>query len=120
MLARYRGCLRWRPHRLVHEGKVVVQTLDDGAFRFVKPNGRSFDSPPPIATHWESLVATNEEDGIPITPKTALANWTGGGFDLGLGAKCCCSNMLAARRKTFPRKRRLRKREIIRDRISLQ
>jgi hypothetical protein len=74
-------------HRLVHEGKVVVQTLDDGAFRFVKPNGRSFDSPPPAATHWESLVAMNAEHGIPITPKTAIAHWTGGGFDLGLGVE---------------------------------
>ena len=26
-------------HRLVHEGQVVVQTLDDGAFRFVRPDG---------------------------------------------------------------------------------
>ena len=27
-------------HRLVHEGQVAIQTLDDGAFRFVVPNGR--------------------------------------------------------------------------------
>ncbi len=27
-------------HRLVHEGQVAIQTLDDGAFRFIKPNGQ--------------------------------------------------------------------------------
>jgi hypothetical protein len=74
-------------HRLVHEGKVVIQPLDDGAFRFVKPNGQSFDSPMPPRTDWESLVAANDEQGIAITPKTAIANWTGGGFDLGLGVE---------------------------------
>jgi hypothetical protein len=31
-------------HRKVHEGQVVVQVLDDGAIRFVQPNGESFDS----------------------------------------------------------------------------
>ena len=28
-------------HRLVHEGGVVIQTLDDGAFRFINPNGKN-------------------------------------------------------------------------------
>ncbi len=31
-------------HRKVHEGEVVVQMLDDGAIRFVQPNGECFDS----------------------------------------------------------------------------
>jgi hypothetical protein len=73
-------------HRQVHEGKVVVQTLDDGAFRFVRPDGNSFDSPPP-AGDWETLVAIQAEGHIVVTPKTAVANWTGGGFDLGLGVE---------------------------------
>jgi hypothetical protein len=73
-------------HRRVHEGKVVVQTLDDGAFRFVRPDGHSFDSPLP-AGDWETLVAIQAEGHIVVTPKTAVANWTGGGFDLGLGVE---------------------------------
>ena len=32
-------------HRLVHEGQVAIQTLDDGAFRFVRADGSSFESP---------------------------------------------------------------------------
>src|SRR5687768_5109196 len=34
-------------HRQVHEGNVVVLVLDDGAIRFVTPDGRSFDSAAP-------------------------------------------------------------------------
>jgi len=37
-------------HRQVHEGQVVVQFLDDGAFRFRRPDGRSFESPAPQST----------------------------------------------------------------------
>ena len=36
-------------HRKVHEGQVIVQVLDDGAIRFVQPNGESFDSVAPDA-----------------------------------------------------------------------
>ncbi len=44
-------------HRKVHEGGVTVQVLDDGAFRFVKPNGTAFDSvatgrTAPLAGDW--------------------------------------------------------------------
>ena len=34
-------------HRQVHEGGVVIQVLDDGALRFVRPNGRSLNSVTP-------------------------------------------------------------------------
>jgi hypothetical protein len=30
-------------HRAVHEGRFVVQRLDDGAWRFSKPNGQALD-----------------------------------------------------------------------------
>ena len=65
-------------HRQVHEGNVVVQILDDGAFRFVRPDGRSFDSPAPKATGWTGLVAAQP---ILITPQTAITRWTGEAFD---------------------------------------
>jgi hypothetical protein len=65
-------------HRQVHEGNVVVQILDDGAFRFTRPDGRSFDSPTPQATRWTELVANQQ---ILITPQTAITRWTGEAFD---------------------------------------
>jgi hypothetical protein len=65
-------------HRQVHEGNVMVQVLDDGAFRFTRPDGRSFDSPAPKAVDWNGLVAAQP---IRITPQTAVTRWTGEAFD---------------------------------------
>jgi hypothetical protein len=67
-------------HRLVHEGQVGIRTLDDGAFRFVKPNGRTFDSPPPPAADWSGLVASQ----VHVTATTAVTRWAGEALDLGL------------------------------------
>ncbi len=55
-------------HRLVHEGQVVVQTLDDGAFRFVKPSGESFDSPTPKPTDWADVIAAQAKRSTSISP----------------------------------------------------
>jgi hypothetical protein len=71
-------------HRLVHEGNVVVQALDDGAFRFVKPGGESFDSPMPMPTDWTELEATHVAKPIRITLSTAVTQWTGEALDLDL------------------------------------
>ena len=68
-------------HRLVHEGQVTIQTLDDGAFRFVRPNGQTYDSPAPRETAWAALVAGHETAGIRITPTTAITRWTGEALD---------------------------------------
>jgi Domain of unknown function (DUF222)/HNH endonuclease len=69
-------------HRKVHEGGVVVQSLDDGAFRFVRPDGRTFDSPVPAASHWSQLPLSHEER---IDRKTAVPLWRGERMDYGLG-----------------------------------
>ncbi len=60
-------------HRIVHEGRVVIQALDDGAFRFVKPDGQAFDSPAPRSTEWAAPVR--------ITPSTAVTRWRGEALD---------------------------------------
>ncbi len=72
-------------HRLVHEGQVFIQTLDDGTFRFVKPDGASFESPAPEPTDWSRLVATHTAT---ITPATTVTRWTGERLDLGLAIEC--------------------------------
>ncbi|HUF64604.1 MAG TPA: DUF222 domain-containing protein [Gemmatimonadaceae bacterium] len=66
-------------HRLVHEGQVLIQTLNDGAFRFTRPDGRSYDSPLPTAARWQDL-ATNQP--IRITPQTAITGWSGEALDV--------------------------------------
>ena len=76
-------------HRQVHEGKVEIQQLDDGALRFLKPNGESFDSVTPNHTQpladWRQLMAAHEQQGIRIDKNTAATRWTGEKMDYGLG-----------------------------------
>jgi len=84
-------------HRLVHEGQVDIQTLDDGAFRFVRPDGRTFDSPVPMPTNWTELVATHDEDSIRLTPSTAVTRWTGEALDLGLAVGWLMQKAVSAR-----------------------
>jgi hypothetical protein len=85
-------------HRLVHEGQVVIQTLDDGAFRFVKPDGRVFDSPAPSATDWTALVAAHDSAEIRITPDAAVTGWTGEALDYDLAVGCLMERANACRR----------------------
>jgi len=75
-------------HRQVHEGRVVVQTLDDGALRFVRPDGESFDSVAPEHTHplsdWQQLPVEHARQGIRIDKNTAATGWRGETMDYGL------------------------------------
>ncbi len=67
-------------HRLVHEGQVLVRVLDDGAFRFQRPDGQSFESTAPRTTEWTAPVR--------ITPHTAITRWTGEALDQALAISC--------------------------------
>jgi hypothetical protein len=75
-------------HRQVHEGRVVVQVLDDGALRFVRPDGESFDSVAPDYTRplcdWRKPVEDHEQQGIRIDKNTATTRWRGETMDYGL------------------------------------
>jgi hypothetical protein len=59
----------------------VVACLDDGALRFTRPNGETFDSPQSLAASWEDLMANQP---IRITPQTAISRWTGEELDVEL------------------------------------
>jgi hypothetical protein len=76
-------------HRQVHEGRVAVQVLDDGAVRFVKPGGESFDGLAPEHVRpladWTQLVAAHRARGIQIDQETAATRWRGEMMDLDLG-----------------------------------
>jgi hypothetical protein len=68
-------------HHAVHEGGIRIEKLDDGALRFVKPNGKSVDSIPPGFTlplgDWRKLPAATER----------LAQWKGDRMNCGLGVE---------------------------------
>ncbi len=76
-------------HHAVHEGGVQIIILDDGAFRFVKQNGDTFDSiadgfTQPLSD-WSEIVEKNGDRGIQIDNKTAVTRWCGETMDYGLG-----------------------------------
>jgi Domain of unknown function (DUF222) len=77
-------------HRMVHEGGVLIQVLDDGAIRFVQLNGQSFDSVAPGHVHpfdWTELPTEHEVRGIHINERTAATRWTGESMDYGLAVE---------------------------------
>jgi hypothetical protein len=71
----------------VHEGGVTIQILDDGALRFLKPNGQSLDSVAPGHSQplgdWTQLPAQHAHRRIQIDAKTAVTKWTGEAMDYG-------------------------------------
>ena len=74
-------------HRRVHEGGVVVQVLDDGTFRFVRPDGRAFDSPAPSRSEpftWTQLPLRHQQHDLHINRNTAVTRWRGERMDYGL------------------------------------
>jgi hypothetical protein len=79
-------------HRQVHEGRVVIDVLDDGALRFRKPTGESFDSVAPEHTlplsSWRNIVADNERRGLSIDERTAATRWMGESMDYQTAIDC--------------------------------
>ena len=67
-------------HRALHEGGFCIEILDDGAFRFVSPNGAAVDSVMPGYTQplgdWKRL---------PAATHSAVTRWRGERMDYGLG-----------------------------------
>jgi hypothetical protein len=79
-------------HRQVHEGRVVIQTLDDGALRFLRPDGRSFDSlapgqAPASPSDWRQLPALHHRHGVQVDRDTATTLWRGERMDYGLAVE---------------------------------
>ena len=75
-------------HRAVHEGGIVIQRLDDGAWRFVKRSGEALHScapghTPPLGDSTR-LVASHRASSIGIDAQTAVTRWRGERMDHGL------------------------------------
>ena len=70
-------------HRQVHEGNVRVLVLDDGAIRFVTPQGQSFDNTLRDHTQplgdWHQLIGAHAN--MHIDRHTAATRWDGGSCD---------------------------------------
>ncbi len=97
-------------HRLVHEGQINVETLADGGWRFLHPDGRHFEvirDTPPDSYDGEDLEHRHAELGIHIDSDTAATRWRGERMDYELGVWVLCQQAKRARKSktTFPRKR---------------
>jgi hypothetical protein len=72
----------------VHEGRVLIKRLDDGALRFVKPDGRAFESPQrgpkKPAKDWRHSPVAKHPPGTAINEKTATTRWRGERMDYDL------------------------------------
>ena len=87
-------------HRAVHEGGVLVHVLDDGAIRFTRPNGQSFDSVAPEHVRpfdWTQLPSDHEAHGIHINECTAATRWRGESMDYGLAVEVLLDKSRQAR-----------------------
>ena len=77
-------------HRQVHEGRILIETLDDGAFRFVRPDGRAFDSAAPERSrpfHWSHLPRRHRESDLHIHRDTAVTRWRGERLDYSIATE---------------------------------
>lgn len=82
-------------HRLVHEGGFGVERLDDGALRFLRPDGltvadrEATDGSPPVAATdaVERLRSAHAENGLTIDAGTPVPGWRGEIMDYGLAVE---------------------------------
>jgi hypothetical protein len=87
-------------HRLVHEGKISIETLSGGRWRFLHPDGRAFDlidSAQPVSYGWGDLEQTHAGLGIRIDSGTAATRWRGERMDYDLGVSVLCQQAARAR-----------------------
>jgi hypothetical protein len=87
-------------HRLVHEGQIRIETLPDGSWRFLHPDGRHFEVI--RCTHYSAYESQDLEDihaelGIQIDSRTAATRWRGERMDYELGVWVLCNQANRAR-----------------------
>ena len=70
-------------HRLVHEGGFSVVTATDGDISFTDPRSRIIPTGPETRSRGNvfALMATNQQFGIRITPRTGECRWLGESMD---------------------------------------
>jgi len=74
-------------HRQVHEGRVEVQVLDDGALRFKGPDGRAFEAAPGTRGDSREIVLTHRREGLAIDAGTAVTRWAGERMDYAMAVE---------------------------------
>ena len=84
-------------HRLVHEGGVRIERLDNGALRFVAPDGRPYAAASTIGPTASPPLLPLHAAGAEISADTAACRWRGERMDYGLAIEV----LLAQRARTW-------------------
>lgn len=85
-------------HRLVHEGEISIETLPDGTWRFLRPDGSHYEVIRVAPTYdGEELQHAHSELGIHIDNDTAATRWRGERMDYELGVWVLCNQVDRAR-----------------------
>jgi hypothetical protein len=96
-------------HHAVHEGEILVEQLDDGAWRFSKPGDNPMWLTTVLPGHTRPLAELNRERGLEITPQTAATRWSVSRWTMDWQSmRSSVAHNWPARshyEKTFPRKR---------------
>ena len=76
-------------HRLVHEGGIIIRTLPNGAYSFLRPDGREYESldAEPGSYEWSYLPTLHANHGLHIDSDTAATLWQGERMDYGLAVQ---------------------------------
>jgi len=82
-------------HRLVHEGGWNVQALDDGALRFLKPNGEVLEDKIPLLSCQSPLTIDRPE--FAEGQSRAPAQWNGDSMDYHLAVQVLCQKEARAK-----------------------
>jgi Domain of unknown function (DUF222)/HNH endonuclease len=82
-------------HRAVHEGGIAIHILDDGAFRFYRPEGSEIPRYPP----WLGKYRPDYLDEIVIEPRAAATRFRAGDrmdYDLAVSGLCAIDERVSA------------------------
>ncbi|MFT3804358.1 MAG: DUF222 domain-containing protein [Burkholderiaceae bacterium] len=71
-------------HRQVHEGRIDVRVLNDGALRFSDAHGHPFEPAVPMAGDVRQIVLRHRRAGLAIDAGTAVTRWAGERIDYGM------------------------------------
>lgn len=85
-------------HRLVHEGGYRITHTDDGAFRFLQPDGEAVCDDFAVTGRFRgiALAETNRKRGVDIDHDTVITRWRGESMD----ASIVIDGLLYARERT--------------------
>ncbi|MFT3803558.1 MAG: DUF222 domain-containing protein [Burkholderiaceae bacterium] len=71
-------------HRQVHEGRIDVRVLNDGALRFNDSHGHPFEPAAPMTGDDRQIVLRHRRAGLVIDADTAVTRWAGERIDYGM------------------------------------